>query len=287
MCHVIYIPPIPKIMERKRWELSCDTDVFQRRFVCMVQGQEQWVAVGRWGAGGAACCTSSPSARFGSLQALLLSFSHLLGFFYAFLLNFYSSWGRDGNICRDKHRQCEALRQYRFVWKTCCLSQCLIIYLDRLLCGSLSFSLAFSSLGYLCSSFTLACVSRTTSLGGGPGLPGRCVLLTAVLGTCLLQGVPPSPGHTICWCPLRRRSPMVGLCWHLRGVRPRWKDLGKGSLLGAVTLGSMLFLRPGISLDCPDSNAARCAPWRGLWVGGVLLPVLACAPAAQILLPTD
>lgn len=47
-------PSIPKIREGKRWELSCDTGVFQRRFVCTVQDQEWWVAVGRGGAGGAA-----------------------------------------------------------------------------------------------------------------------------------------------------------------------------------------------------------------------------------------
>lgn len=45
------------------------------------------MAVGRAGAAGAAYSTSSPSDRFGSLQALLLSFSHPCSWaFYAFPL---------------------------------------------------------------------------------------------------------------------------------------------------------------------------------------------------------
>lgn len=136
-----FSPFIPKAHWREMWELYC-TQVFFR------VGLHAWFCVlrpgvvdGSGGARRAACCSSSPSARLGSLQALLLLFSHPCSWaFYTFQLRtaifLTCSWGRDRNICRDCHRLREALKQFRFVWKTYfCLSQCLIIYIDRFLFG--------------------------------------------------------------------------------------------------------------------------------------------------------
>lgn len=78
----------------------------------------QWMG----GAGGGACCTSCPSARFGSLQALLLSFSHPCSWaFYTFPLRTaiflpftVIEEGMEISV-ESCHRQPEALRQLRFV----------------------------------------------------------------------------------------------------------------------------------------------------------------------------
>lgn len=62
------------------------------------------------------------------------------------------------------------------------------ISLDRFLFGSLSFSLAFSFIDYLYSSFSLACLTRAQVHWGALGTAGRFMLPIGVTGTWFTLG---------------------------------------------------------------------------------------------------
>lgn len=73
-------PSIPKIREGKGGSCPVPQVCFSGGLCARFKtrsGGWQWAGEGLEGL---PCCTFSPSAKFGSLQALLLNFSHLLGF---------------------------------------------------------------------------------------------------------------------------------------------------------------------------------------------------------------
>lgn len=139
----------------------------------MSQGQEPGGGSGQCGV--AVCCTFPPSARFGGLQALLLAPVLPASDFDVpplsseiFLTFTVGEEGMAVFVAAVTGSERPSGSLYLFGRLIFVFLTAFCISIDRFLFGSPSFSLAFSFIGYLYFSFSLACLSRATSSTGCP-----------------------------------------------------------------------------------------------------------------------
>lgn len=126
----------------------------------------------------------------------------------------------------------------------------LFISTEGFLFGSLSSSLGFSFIESFYSSFSQVCKSRATSSTGCPEYAWKkdAALWCGWYLICFRERRHYLDTRSAPRCRLEpsapRMSPVAGLCWHLRDVRPWWRKLcGKRSFCWGLTVGCKLLLR--------------------------------------------